>query len=70
MPQNSSNSNKFNSSFDVLAVAKFLFQNAGGMKRKITGMVLKKAMPYLLIAILVIAGLNALFTYLFVQVFT
>lgn len=57
-------------SFDALAILKFIFQNFGGIKKKIEMMVLKKILPYIIIAILVFIGINAILTYIFVQIFT
>ncbi len=73
MPQNKSRSkgdNDMDFSFDALSIIKFIVQNFGNIKKKIEMIVLKKLLPYVVIAILILLGINALFTYIFVQIFT
>ena len=62
--------NDMDFSFDALSVIKFIVQNFGNIKKKIEMIVLKKLLPYVVIAILILLGINALFTYIFVQIFT
>ena len=42
----------------------------GSVKSTVTKMILKKTLPFILGALLVLIGFIALFTYIFVQVFT